>query len=251
MRKNIFESQINSENKVTVGIVSAYSYHCASEDLQHYCNLFGLKEGKITIKNADTFQQAQDKVTLMWRKETAVDIQLLRFFSPDAEIICYLSRSENFCDLFHSITEADKCCDIVLLSFGTAESKEHVKYEEFFSKSNTLYICAMGNLDGVFYPASSAYTISVGAIEKQSTAESRFMKHKDGTHRTIPDIRFFSGGEKGAPFYCTYGKGWENAKGTSVAAACIAGICAMIAEKDKTILRKKQALLSLLRSVIC
>ena len=57
--------------------------------------------------------------------------------------------------------------------------------------------------------------------------------------RCCPDVTFFSGGNKGAYFYCAENGGHLSASGTSVSAACITGICASIAQIDKNIITKK------------
>lgn len=252
-----------SGNGVTLGIVTAYYYDAVQNDLNKFCELTGIEKGNITVRRNSNEAFANERIKTLWKNETALDVQWAHSIAPKSEVVCYFSRSDDIKDMFEMIKEAEKECDIVLLSFGTAESGISVDYEDFFYNSKALYVCASGNANKVFYPASSKYTLSVGATEmyfdrkgtkigcehykKGGCGISRYIDiptHQKkytrfGEKRLVPDLSFYSGGNRGVLFYCSETGGIQSAAGTSVSAVCVAGICANIAERDKTILKEK------------
>ncbi len=248
---------------ITLGIVTAYDYDDVQNDLNKFCEITRTENVNLTIRKDSRRAFATEKTRALWKNETALDVQWAHSFAPKGNLICYFSSSDDIKDMFDMIKEADKECDIVILSFGTTESGLSIEYEDHFSSSKALYVCASGNANKVFYPASSKYTLSVGATEmyfdrkgtrigcehykKGGCGISKYIdipSHQKkytsfGEKRLVPDLSFYSGGNRGALFYCSDTGGIQNAVGTSVSAVCVAGICANIAEKDKNLLKEK------------
>lgn len=264
MIKNCHSISNLSGKGITVGIICAFEYKDVLSDFYAFCKRFSLDAGNVTTRFCKKYAFAPQHIKEKWINEAALDLQWVRSFSNDSDIICYFARSDDINDVFPVIKEADSECDIVLLSFGVTESAGHTLYEDFFENSNALYICASGNGSGIYYPSSSKYTLSVGATDiyfdrngnkigqehykKGSCGISKYIKmpshqksfvYGNNGKRCCPDVTFFSGGNKGAYFYCAENGGHLSASGTSVSAACITGICASIAQIDKNIITKK------------
>lgn len=249
---------------IKIGIISAFEYKNIIDDFFVFCKRFSIAPGNVKIINSRSYSFATQITKKRWINESALDLQWTRSFAPDADINCYLSASDDLNDIFNSIKIADKECDIILLSFGALEFAHQLIYDDFFESADAFYICASGNKSTVYYPSSSKHTLSVGATEiyfdckgntvgrehykKGGSGISRYCPvpehqkefiYANEHKRAIPDISFFSGGNRGAYFYCEENGGHLSANGTSVSASCMAGICASIASVDKKLLTKK------------
>ena len=264
MIKNAYNIKELSGKNITVGIVCAFEYKEVLSDFYNFCKTFSLNTENVKTHFCENYAYAPNHIKEKWVCEAALDIQWVRSFSNDSDIICYFARSDDINDIFPAIETADKECDIVLLSFGITEFAGQNIYEDFFKNAKAFFICAAGNGNKMYYPSSSQYTLSVGSTDiyfdrsgnkigqehykKGGCGISKYTKmpsyQKDFVYdnndmRCSPDVTFFSGGNKGAYFYCSEYGGHLSASGTSVSTACIAGICASIAQADKSILTKK------------
>ncbi len=252
----------NCGKEITVGIVEAFYTESVMRDLAVFCNAFSLPPAQIEIiSEKPAF--ASDAVVSRWKTETAADTQWVHVFAPGAHVRCYFARSDDFYDLFEMTKLADSECDIVLLCFGKKEFAGQTVYNDFFAESKAFYICASGNDNSVTFPSSAFGVLSVGGTklyfdsygdvigkelpwDRSGRGISRYSTMPEyqksagiyGDKRRVPDISFFACGSGGAAVFCSE-KGWITACGTSISAACFAGVCASVAQKDKSILQKK------------
>ncbi len=251
---------------LTLGIVTAYGYDNAEEDFHLFCERFSLPESALFIYPPENLTNARRNVKKSWALETALDLQWAQVFSPLSTKKCFFVRSDDMHDIFETLKIADSQCDIISLSFGKSEFAGLTEYEEFLGQSKALFVCASGNNCRVNYPASSQYTLSVGGTsvyfypdggavgrdtvyKKSGCGLSRYTKippHQadDGTlrmlsayRRSVPDMCFFADGNLGCPVFI--GGKLESCVGTSIGAPCVAGLCACIAQLDRSILTKK------------
>ena len=251
---------------VTVGIVTAYGYDGIQKDLDLFCEKYGLPCARVEIHSKSKGVSAKKGVKKSWATECALDVQWAQVFSPQSAKKCYFCESDDLDDIFELLEIADGECDVVSLSFGKSEFAGLGKYESFFEKSRALYVCASGNNGKVNYPACSEHTLSVGgtsvyfypdgqAIGKEKVYDksgcglSRYSKIPEhqvkdfslrtmsAYHRSVPDMCFFADGNLGCPVYINCKL--ESCVGTSIGAPCVSGLCACIAQLDRTILTKK------------
>ena len=244
---------------ITVGIILAFENPDIQRDMDKFCSEFGLPDCSVevvTFRKNNCISPDIDK----WQTEASLDTQWIHAFAPDARIVCYISGSDDFEDLFSSVFHAGKECDIIALCFGKREFAGLSYYESILESTPSLCICAAGNGDFVSYPACSLHVISVGGTEIFTDAYGsyaghetawktggggiskylscpEFQKNIDFSGRSVPDISFFADGCKGASVFLR-----ENlicCRGTSVSTACITGLCACLMQHDRDLKIKK------------
>ena len=251
---------------IRLGIVTAYGYEGIKDDFELFCERYSMEKSKVCVYFSQKSEKAKKAVKKSWATESALDLQWAHTFAPSAEKKCYFAGSDDLNDIFETLKIADKECDIISLSFGKSEFAGLCEYEDFFAASHAFYVCASGNNCRVNYPACSQYTLSVGGTsvyfypdgnaigrekvyDKSGCGLSRYTKipdHQAGDislrtlsayRRCVPDMCFFADGNFGCPVYIN-GK-LESCVGTSIGAPCVAGLCACIAQSDRSILTKK------------
>ena len=117
---------------VTVGVVTAFIYDELQDDLDIFCERFGLPFSTIEIyeSKANTHRKTR------WQLEAALCTQWAHAFAPDAKIKCFVSGSADLDDIFSVCEKAGKECDIVSLSL---KSLVKFKNTKAFSKAPPLF----------------------------------------------------------------------------------------------------------------
>ena len=259
------DDSLSGEGK-TIGIVCAYGYDDIQNDLDLFCEKFGILSSKVDIYRAKSFVGAKRSVKKSWATECALDLQWVHAFAPKAFKKCYICGSDDLNDIFETLSLADNECDIICLCFGKQEFAGVSEYEKFFEKAKAFYICASGNNGKVNYPACSQYVLAVGGTkvyffpdgdmlgsetlyEKSGCGLSKYcnipefqaknesMRRLSAYRRSVPDLCFFADGNMGYPVFVN--GNIECCAGTSASASCVSGICAALSEFDGKILTKK------------
>lgn len=245
---------------IKVGIILAYGSGTEKEDLEMFCDRFSLAHTNINVLLKQSEKRLDSSVK--WITEASIDIQWVHAFAPEAEIICYIAGSDDLEDIVNVYSKADEDCDIILCSFGKTEFAGQTYYEPLFENSKALTVCASGNRDSVFFPACAKNVLSVGGtsllcdlfgveiLNETTWKESGggvskyvqstwYQKELSNIYdkRSVPDIAFFADGGTGVAV-CVDGR-FVGCHGTSVSAACVAGLCACVAQKKGDILTKK------------
>lgn len=257
---------------ITCGIVVPFGSPSLAEDLAVFSRTFSLPDADLIIRGGEN--ASKTAMHGEWVLESSLDIQWLHAWAPDSRLIAYFAESDSFEAVFDALQSAERECDIVSLSLGKEEFEGETAYEAFFAQSRALFTGAAGDNQTARYPSCSAHVLCVGGTRAFTDSAGDLIGEEtvwNGTgsgisryidspayqrifgtiyadsngKRAIPDLAFFASGENGAALYHSTevlgNSGWTDAVGTSIGAPCIAGLCACTAEKNRTVLRDKNA----------
>ncbi len=245
---------------VKIAIVCAFDNVAIQQSFDVFCREFSLPYTRLSVYY---HLQRADSASDTWLTESSLDTQWTHTFAPMADIDVVFSQNA---ELDGMLSAAEYACDnlspdIVLMCFGTPEGANLTAEGDFFSSKNCIFIASSGDEGGVvFYPSSSPNVISVGgtnlrlspntysrisetawpesgagpsAVFDISDAQRNFVDINALSlgKRATPDLSLNAGENPGCACYVAPLGGWTTVSGTSLSAACFAGICACIKQR--------------------
>jgi len=239
---------------ITVAVVIAYSYNKLQNDLNSYCNRYGLPLTTLTIYNMNNSPNSSNTAFTTknpdWALECCLDIQMIHTMAPGASILVVQAVSASFNDLNNAISYANNHADIISMSWGASESPSDSSEEIYFSNPHICYLASSGDDNYVSYPSSSPHVLSVGGttlfLNSNGTRSSeetwsysgcgsskifRCPIYQNGvvsnSYRCIPDISLCGNPSSGVVVYCSQYGGWFVVGGSSLSCPLTAGILAV------------------------
>jgi subtilase family serine protease len=235
-----------------IAIVDAYDDPNAEADLGTFDTQFSLPA--CTTANGcfkKIFQTGTTPPadTTGWSNEVAIDIEWAHSIAPGAKIYLVEANSNNFSDLFASVTVAvQNGASVVSMSWSGDEFSTETSMDSFFQAQHVTFVAASGDgghSAGTQYPAASPYVVAVGGttltINKTSGAwvsettwsdsgggQSKYetepayqMGVQTSGKRGVPDVAYDGNPETGVPAYSSWAcaeciTGWEQWGGTSI-----------------------------------
>ena len=247
-----------------ISVICALDNEAIRESLDIFCKEFSLPSASISVHYPDGRADSTDD---MWLTESSLDTQWAHAFAPDADLSVVFSKDTALYSLLSSAEYASDTlgADIILMCFGKQESADLSSQNDFFGSKNSIFIASSGDEGGaVFYPSSSPDVISVGgtrltlsqntgavinevawqnsgagpsAVFPLSYGQRNFdgISALSGGNRATPDLSLCASETPGCACYVSALGGWTTVSGTSLSAACFAGICACIKERHPEI----------------
>jgi subtilase family serine protease len=244
-----------------VGIVDAYDYPTATNDLSVYSTQFGLPpitDSNFQVVYGSGKKPKQDS-SGGWELEEALDIEMAHAMAPNAKIFLVEARSSSFKDLLAAEAVAASMVAAagggeVSNSWSGGEFAGEKKFDKSFQVPGVVYLASAGDSSGIGVPAALKDVIAVGGTSinrdskynftNQSTWTSsgggssayivtpKFQKPVAkivGAFRGTPDISLVANPNTGVWEYDTTpynGKvlDWLVIGGTSVSSPALAGI---------------------------
>jgi subtilase family serine protease len=146
-----------------VGVVVAYGSPTMQNDLNVFCNQFGLPRTTLQVVYGTRKPVKSDAG---WALETSMDVQWVHAVAPNATIVVSVAYSAGISDLIAAVDAAVKAgAKVVTMSWGAAEFSTEVNYDSHFQKSGVTFFAASGDkgsTSGTFWPATSPNVTSVG-----------------------------------------------------------------------------------------
>lgn len=239
-----------------VAIVAALDNVAITENMKMFCNEFSLDIPELSVYYPDG---TAENTSREWLVESSLDTQWAHVFAPKAQLLVVFAKNAQVESLISAARYASSelSADIVSMSFGTEETGIDEGLSAFMAGSDSIFVASSGDVGGrVSFPSTSPYCISVGgtklvlgqnAKRVSETAwqnsgggmsevfdippwQARFYNIFDMTDgkRATPDISMTANTSPGAAIYVSQLGGWTTAGGSSLSAACFAGICACI-----------------------
>lgn len=255
-----FDRKFTGKN-MKIAIVGALDNVAIREDMRVFCEEFSLAMPSMSISYP--YGRAQNSAS-EWQTESSLDTQYAHLFAPEAEIAVAFSPDSST----DSMLRVARYCaeelgaDVVSMSFGTVEGANDDKDTSFFADFDCIFVSSSGDVGGrVSFPSSSENCISVGGTsikllseDGRSVFESAWTNAGAGASdifeipewqrnfaniakeskgkRATPDVTFCANYSDGISVYSSAQGGWTTVRGTSVGAACFAGICASIKSEN-------------------
>ena len=269
--KNVYSYDTSfSGQDIKIAVVSAFDSTGLKENLEVFDKEFNLERANISShypfgKNSTYSRE--------WETEANLDVQWAHAFAPKSEISVVFSPNTAIENLLMCAKYAaeELGCGIILMCFGVNEGSDNSQLSDIFSRQASVFVSSSGDIGGqVSFPSTSPCCISVGGTNLSASitgtriSESAWSDGGGGKSRIFQaplyqsefsDISAMSNGMRGTPdismsanfnpggaVYISQLGGWTNVGGTSFAAACFAGICACIKQKNKKIKTSKDML---------
>lgn len=150
----------------TIAIVAAYDHPNIEKDLGVFDTTFGIPH---CTSNNGCFKKvyARDKIPEVkpqWAAEIALDVEWAHAIAPKAKILLVEAANNSFDELSQAAKVAvKKGANVVSMSWGAPEFSSESEYNRSFNVRHVTFVAASGDKgNGIFYPASSPYVLSVG-----------------------------------------------------------------------------------------
>ena len=247
-----------------IAIITAFDNVAVQQNMNVFCEEFGLPVPKMSVYYPDG---RADNTTNRWLMESSLDTQWAHVFAPSAEICVVFAKSSDIESLMSAVFYASDTlgAHIISMSFGTEESATDGELSRFFEDSDSIFVASSGDRGcSVSFPSSNPFVVSVGGtrpvfnmsgtriideyawknsgggtsdIFSISPWQSRFadISVMTGGKRGMPDLSMMASTELGAAVYSAQLGGWTTVGGTSLSAACFAGVCACIRQNHPEI----------------
>lgn len=248
---------------VKIAVVAALDNVAIVENMRMFCDRFSLPMPQMSVHYPDT---RAENTSREWLVESSLDTQWAHVFAPQAEIYVVFAKSAAVSDLLSAARYAAQeiSADVVSMSFGTEESGIDEEMSDFFGKNDSIFVASSGDVGGrVSFPSSSPDCISVGGTNLTAGSDGKRILETawinggggmsdifaippwqgrffniygmtDGM-RGCPDVALMANTNPGAATYVSQLGGFTTVGGTSLAAACFAGICACIKQRNPQI----------------
>jgi subtilase family serine protease len=169
----------------TIAIVDAYGSPNVQNDLNTFCQIFGLARpssrasppaGYFTFKVY--YPQGKPKSTdTGWALETALDVEWAHVIAPGANIVLVAAKSNSYSNLLGAVDYAVNLgATQVSMSWGSSEfsSETGSSYDGHFNRPGVSFVASSGdNGAGVEWPAASPYVTSVGGTTLSLSADGQ------------------------------------------------------------------------------
>jgi subtilase family serine protease len=144
-----------------IAIVDAYGSPTIQNDLNVFCNQFGLPTTTVQIVYGGARPRKSDAG---WALETSLDVEWAHALAPKAKIMLAVASSASIADLMAAINAATKAgATVVSMSWGGGEWSGETNYESYFQKSNVTFLASSGDKgSGSSWPTASPSVVSVG-----------------------------------------------------------------------------------------
>jgi subtilase family serine protease len=209
-------------------------------DWNTFCTQFDLPTGGLTV----VYPQGQGNVSTNWALETALDIQWAHAIAPGAKILLVISYDNSLANLFAAVDYAvtNGGASVVSMSWGGGEVNA-LANDFHFKHPGVTFVASSGDGgEGVIYPASSAYVVSVGGTTLTNISgtwvetawsgsgggissyvpmpsfQSGWQQFDTGNMRSTPDVSYTGGPGSAVSVYSAANGGWVTVYGTSVGA---------------------------------
>jgi kumamolisin len=240
-----------------IGIVDAYDYPTAAEDLKVFSETLGVpcNDCLKIVYAGGTKPQAN----CSWAVEASMDIEWAHAMAPNAKIILVEATSQNIPDMMRAVdVAANEVISAgggeVSLSWGGREFSAELSLDSHFLKQGVVFFGSSGDVGGLItYPSSSPNVVGVGGTtilrdtngafigeegwSQSGGGESAFeskpayqssVPNTSTSKRSAPDLSALGDFRTGAAVYdssACYGQsGWQIIGGTSLSAPIVAGI---------------------------
>ncbi len=241
---------------IRIAVVVALDNVAIAENMRIFCNEFGLDVPKISVYYPDG---AAENTSREWIVESSLDTQWAHVFAPMAQLLVVFAKNAQVESLMSAARYASSelSADIVSMSFGTEETGIDERTAAFMANSNSIFVASSGDVGGrVSFPSTSPHCISIGGTKlvlgqnARRISETAWQNSGGGISevfdippwqarfynvfgmtdgkRATPDVSMTANTTPGAAIYVSQLGGWTTAGGSSLSAACFAGICACI-----------------------
>lgn len=241
-----------------IAIVDAYGSPTVQNDLNVFCDQFGLPRTTVQI----VYGGAKSKKTdAGWALETSLDVQWAHALAPNAKIILAVASSASIANLNAAVDAAVKAgATVVSMSWGGSEFSSQSAYETHFQAPGVTFLASSGdNGSGASWPATSPSIVSVGGTTLPLDASGNLTSPETGwsgsgggfsayfgrpawqngwqsnAKRAFPDIALVADPATGVTVYdsTSYNgqKGWFKVGGTSASCPMWGAIIALANEQ--------------------
>lgn len=259
-----FDERSLDAKDMKIAVICAFDNVALRFNTETFCREFSLPVPEISVYYPDG---RADITTQSWITESSLDVQWISAFAQGAEIMCIFAKDAQTENMLSAVSFAKTLNpDVISMSFGTVESGDFLEKINVFDSSGTIFVASSGNIPSVpCFPSTDVNVLSVGASELVTNEAGKRIRESvwretgsgvselfsipqyqfrmqgineltDGK-RGIPDVSFCGSRSYGASVYVSSMGGWTTAGGTSLACACVAGICACIAKKHPQVKR--------------
>ena len=245
----------------TVAVITAFDNSSAIDDTLNFCRTFSLPKPEITpFYPSGTAFPSTDR----WLTETCLDLQWISVFAPNSRIFVIFAENPFIDTLLSAVNFARGLgAQIITMCFGTEEGAGLEQNNSIFENKGCIFVSSSGDNGGVVsFPSASPDVLSVGGTDINGNYGRRILlsayENSGGgasdlffipqyqqkfypisklsdNKRATPDVCFYAGTNPGVAV-CKNGK-WTTAGGTSLACACVSGICACIVKNNPDILQ--------------
>ncbi len=262
MRK-AYGFDVSSDAKgMKIAVICALDNIALIENTSRFCREFSLPMPEISVFYPDG---RAENTTESWITESSLDVQWISVFAPYAEILCIFAKNALTDSILSAVEYAKTLSpDVISMSFGARESGDFIAKNSIFTDTDSVFTASSGNTGGVpEFPSTSPDVLSVGGTQLIASNDGerllesawknggsgisdlfgipdfqkRFapVNELSGGKRAVPDVSMNACDSRGASIYVASRGGWTTAGGTSLACACMAGICACILKKQPSV----------------
>lgn len=247
-----------------IGIVDAYGSPTVQNDLNVFCDTFGLPRTTVQIVYAPSKAKRTDAG---WALETSLDVQWAHALAPNAKIVLAVAPSASISDLLAAVDAAVNAgATVVSMSWGGSEFSTETSstYESHFQKPKVTFFASSGDNGSVnSWPATSPSVVSVGGTSLYVDAAGNltapetgwsgsgggfstyFLRpaYQNGWHssskRAFPDVSLVADPNTGVAVYDSTAlngqKGWFRVGGTSASAPMWAALVSLANERRQAV----------------
>lgn len=255
----------------TIAIIDAYDAPTIEHDLNVFARNYGLPA--CTTANG-CFRKIyangrRPKVDGDWAGETSLDVEWAYAMAPKAKIMLVEAKDSSMDALMQAVQVAvKKGATVVSMSWGGAEDASQLGVDPLFNNPLVTFVASSGDSgNGVSYPASSPYVISVGGTslnvdpagnylgetawsgsgggisqyEVQPAFQANYpIPNNPDNRRGVPDVAYNADPNTGVSVYDSTpdsqgNKGWMVVGGTSAGAPQWAAFIAVANSSGKTL----------------
>jgi subtilase family serine protease len=236
----------------TIAIVDAFGSATIQNDLDVFCDTFGLPRTTVQVIYAQAKSGRKDSG---WALESSLDVQWAHVIAPGARIMLVVAKSASLSDLLGAVDVAvQNGAKVVSMSWGGSEFSSEASYDSHFNKAGVTFFASSGdNGAGVSWPAVSPYVVGVGGttvtldgannivsetawsgsgggVSAYETKPSFQNGWQAAAKRGVPDVSYNADPSSGVPVYISNyngSTGWAQVGGTSAGAPQWAGLTAV------------------------
>lgn len=250
-------------NGVTIAVISAFDNIALNSSLSRFSRTYSLPQAEARLFYP--YGRAEN-TSREWLIESSLDTQWVHAFAPSSHIAVVFAPNSQAESLLMCARYAEEelSADVVCMCFGAQESIDDVRISDLLKDSGCIFVSSSGDVGGeVRFPSVSPYCISVGGTNLVLSSSGKRLSEtawknggggksdvfeippyqgrffniygmSDGMRGT-PDVSMMANYNPGVPVYVSELGGWTSVGGTSLSAACFAGMCACIKQKHPEI----------------